>query len=263
MIIWDPSRIAFHLPVVNHPVAWYGVCFALGFLLAYFFLRWEFFAYTKDKVLGLQLADRLLLLVIIATVVGARLGEVFFYEWPYYSRHPWKILAVWEGGLASHGGILAIFGAIWIHARVSHLRYLVVLDLMVTPCSLAAGFIRLGNFINQEIVGTVTQLPWGIVFGQISPQPLHPAQLYEALLYFALFFGLWRVQKYTRMGAGVLSGLFFLIGFSGRFLIEFIKVPQGQVLTPYITMGQWLSLPLIVLGAALLYRGWYNKGYGR
>ena len=258
---WNPSKIAFKIPFLGHPVAWYGLLFAIGFFIGYYVLRRQTNTYVKSvqkpTLLGVRLADRLLWTTIVATILGARLGEVFFYSWSYYKEHPEDIVKIWEGGLASHGGVIAIFISLWLVARytrreIKSFSFLTALDLVVLPAALVSFAIRIGNFINQEILGLPTTLPWGVTFGH-EAFPRHPVQLYEAVAYLALFFILFLIKK-PRIGSGFLSGLFFVILFSARFLIEFIKAPQGDYDTGILSTGQLLSLPLILLGATWLYR---------
>jgi phosphatidylglycerol:prolipoprotein diacylglycerol transferase len=272
--VWDPSRDLLVIPYLNHPLTWYGFLFALSFFIAFFVVRhiFTFQLATKqlpskeNKAHANELTDQLIVFTILGTLIGARLGHVFFYDWPYYSAHPLAILKVWEGGLASHGGAVGVLGALVLFTilnakRFSKITFLATLDAVVIAASLIGGFIRIGNFINQEILGTPTTLPWGVIFlhpAQMVPQePLHPVQIYESIAYFCLFALLifvW-VKRGRKVGSGLLSGLFFTLGFGFRFLIEFIKLPQSvSDENGLINMGQILSLPFIVLGLLLLLR---------
>jgi prolipoprotein diacylglyceryl transferase len=179
-------------------------------------------------------------------------------------KHPVDIFKVWEGGLASHGGAIGVMVALWLYLRTvrktyPQLTYVTLLDLMVIPTALVGCFIRLGNFFNQEIIGTGTTLPWGVIFGNPMDGgtiiPRHPAQLYEALAYlltFVFLYTLWKV-KGTQLKTGTLAGLFFILVFVSRFLIEFVKAPMDAVVDQsFLQMGQYLSLPFIALGFYLL-----------
>jgi len=205
----------------------------------------------------------LLIYVGIATIVGSRLGHVFFYQWDYYSAHPWKILATWEGGLASHGGAIGIIIAVILFSIFTTRRNpLWTFDRLTVAIALVGCLIRIGNLMNSEIFGYATDLPWGFKFvrsaewqTEYAPLACHPTQIYEALCYLALF-GL-MMWMYWRKNAGERPGLLFgtfLIGtFASRFFIEFIKndqVPFEATMT--LNMGQWLSIPFVVLGVILI-----------
>ncbi len=260
MILWDPSKVAFEIPFLHHPIAWYGICFATGFFLSYFVIRREFFLYCHNQTLSAKLSERITWVVIGATVVGSRLGEVFFYSWSYYKEHPAAIFKIWEGGLASHGGVAAIILALVLYTiyskkEVKGLTFLTVLDIASVPASLGAAFIRLGNFMNQEIIGTPSSLPWAVIFGHPEnglTGSRHPVQLYESLFYFALFGFLYLLKK--KPGSGKTSGLFFTALFGFRFIIEFFKEPQGEYEGGFLSTGQLLSIPFIIMGLYLLYR---------
>ncbi len=211
------------------------------------------------------LTDRLCWFVVTGTIVGARLGLVFFYDWDYFREHPLEIFQVWRGGLASHGGFLGVIISLYlylkyIHQWVPQLTFLRLLDYMAAPTVFVGGFIRLGNFMNQEILGTPTNLPWGVIFGQPAdgslPIPRHPIQLYEAALYLMSALVLWLLwRKRLDYYPGALIGLGFLFGFGGRFILEFWKANQDSVLkSSFLQMGQILSIPFIVVGFLLFWR---------
>lgn len=210
--------------------------------------------------------DRLLWWIVIGTVVGARLGHVFFYEWPRYSANPIEIFKIWEGGLASHGGTIGVLLAIFLFSRSMQKRFpdisfLNLCDLLIIPASFVVGCIRLGNFVNQEILGIPTSVPWAVVFGHAadgtSPIPRHPVQLYEALTYFVLcglLWGLW--NRYSKkLPTGLLTGIFFVLLFGTRFMIEFLKEPQSLMIDEtWLQTPQLLSIPFILFGGYLIYR---------
>ncbi len=267
---WDPSPNIFNfdIPLLHRPLVWYGFLFALGFFVGYlvltYFLRRYFLLnaqFRKEDVT--PWAEQLTFYVIIGALVGARLGDVLFYQsFSEIIRHPLSIFAVWQGGLASHGGAAGILIALWILARRRKIPFWTAVDFTVIPTAIAAVFIRIGNFINQEILGIPTSLPWGIIFlhptdgGPIVPR--HPAQLYEALWYLVVFgILLWYWHRHPPFKpVGRLTGLFLLLVFGFRFLIEFIKVEQSAYLThsSWLTMGQMLSLPFMALGLWLFCR---------
>jgi prolipoprotein diacylglyceryl transferase len=210
-----------------------------------------------------KVAEQITFYVMVGAIIGARLGDVLFYQdWKNILNNPSSIMAIWEGGLASHGGAIGILVALWIFAKKRRLSFLTAIDFTVIPTAIAAVFIRLGNFFNQEILGHPTTVPWGILFlhpadgGAITPR--HPAQLYEGMTYLCIFILLiayWRKHPNFEP-KGNLTGLFLIFVFGARFLIEFLKVEQSAYLTSasLLTMGQWLSLPFFIVGLWLFFR---------
>lgn len=252
-IVWNVNPEMFTLGPLT--VRWYGLLFALGFVLSYEVGK-RMFQFEK---LPMKWLDSVIIYVFFGTVIGARLGHVFFYDWPYYSQHPEEILQIWQGGLASHGAAIGIILALWIFSRrVSKKSVLWILDRTVVPVAMAGGFIRLGNLMNSEIYGNETSLPWGFIFVRDGQElARHPTQIYEALAYFIIFVVM--VQLFFRSGVrhleGWLLGLFFVLVFGFRFLVEFVKVDQVEFeATMALNMGQWLSIPLVLAGAVLMWR---------
>lgn len=240
-------------------VRWYGLMFAVGFLIGYEIVARMFkHEGAPERWLGI-----LLVYVVIATIVGARLGHVFFYEWDEYKVDPIRILYIWEGGLASHGGTIAIILAVILYSIfVTKRSPLWTFDRLVIAIALVGGLIRLGNLFNSEIYGTATTLPWGFMFVRsrewhqlYEGQAVHPTQIYEALCYFALFALLmWMYwKKNAEERPGLILGVFFIGIFLPRFLIEFIKNDQvAREATMSLNIGQQLSIPFIVLGILLV-----------
>lgn len=271
-ITWtaSPDIISGHLATVR----WYGLMFAIGFWAGYEVVWREF----RHEGAPERWVASLFFYVIVATVVGARLGHVFFYDWDYYSRHLSEIPKIWEGGLASHGGVIGILIAIWLYSRwVTKRSILWTLDRLVVPVGLVAALIRLGNLFNHEIYGGPTSLPWGFRFVDnvnewmqgappVFTVPCHPTQLYEALCYL-LVFGLcmwmyWKRNDQER--PGLIFGVFMLGIFLARFVIEYVK----NVQEPWeiamrarlgLDMGQLLSIPFIVLGIWLIVRAFRRQ----
>ena len=236
---------------------WYSVLFVSGFILGWFIFKWFF----KREGIPVKLLDPLLYTLLIGTIVGARLGHCLFYQPDYYLGSWdgfWEIFMPWKGGLASHGGTIAlIIAMIWFarhYGRRHDFDFFWIVDHLVIAICFAATLIRLGNLFNSEIYGDVTDLPWGFVFelrGETLPK--HPTQLYEALCYLALGIVLTLLYKYRaeKMYRGTFTGLFFIGCFGSRFLIEFIKEPQvGFEQDMVLNMGQWLSIPFVLLGIA-------------
>ncbi len=258
---WDPAKeiFPFDLPLLGRPLLWYGALFALGFLLGHsillYLLRQEKLSHPKEIAEGITFS------VILGAVIGGRLGDVIFYEnWAHLAQDPFSILRVWEGGLASHGGVLGVFVALaWFLRKHPSFTWLRLLDWLVVPTGVVACCIRLGNFINQEVLGKVTTLPWAVIFGHpldgSYPEPRHPVQLYEALYYFLSFFVFFFLYKHwKKRKEGQLAGLYLIYIFTFRFLIEFLKEEQSYWMSQgFLDMGQYLSLPLILLGFFLLF----------
>lgn len=244
----------------------YGLLFVTGLILGYWVISK---IYKKENIPEKQL-DQLLLYTVIATVVGARLGHVFFYDWAYYKNHLAEIPQVWKGGLASHGAAIAIILTLWYYSKkIVKKPMLWILDRVVISIALAGCFIRLGNLMNSEIVGIPTDLPWAFSFthyynqqiGAFDPTPRHPAQLYESISYLIIFIVLFRMYWKTKAKekSGLLFGVFLVLVFGVRFLIEFIKV--GQTARDYIDVlntGQMLSIPFVLSGLFFIFRA-YKK----
>lgn len=250
-IHWNVSPEIFSLGPIH--VRWYGLLFAVGFLFGYNHGEKMF----KFENIDLKWLESLFIYLIVATIVGARLGHVLFYGWDYYSQHPIEILYVWQGGLASHGGVLGIIIAMIIWSRkVSKRSLLWVLDRVVVPSVFVGALIRLGNLMNSEIYGMPTTLPWGFIFERNDETVAkHPTQIYESLSYLFTFAVLMYMYWKTKAKdyQGVLVGVFFIMVFTARFLVEFIKedqeaFEQGMMLN----MGQWLSIPFILTGIVLI-----------
>ena len=238
-------------------VRWYGLAFAVGFIIGYNIVA-KMFKHegAPEKWLGILLAY-----VVVATIIGARLGHVFFYEWDYYSQHLSEIPKVWNGGLASHGGTIAIIIAVFLFSWfVTKKPASWTFDKLVIAIALVGGLIRLGNLMNSEIYGGETDLPWGFVFERNGETvPKHPTQIYEATCYFILFALLmWMYwKKNAEERPYLITGVFFIGIFLPRFFIEYIKNVQvdweNEMIATYgINQGQLLSIPFVLLGCALV-----------
>ena len=247
-------------------VRWYGLLFVSGFVLGY----WMFTKFFERENVDKRILDPLLYTLLLGTLVGARLGHCIFYQPDYYFGS-WdgflEIFQVWKGGLASHGGTIVLFFCMMWFARKygpkNNFDFVWILDHLCIAVAFAATFIRLGNLFNSEIYGDVTSLPWGFVFerrGEVEPK--HPTQLYAALSYFLLgLFLLWLyVKKLDKVYRGTFIGIFFIVCFGMRFIIEFIKEPQVEFEeTMLLDMGQILSIPFIILGIGFLVYAWKKK----
>ena len=272
-IQWAPSDTLFKIG--SFGVHYYSLMFVVAFSLGLYLMKKM---YEKEKV-SVEYVEPLLFYVVIATVLGARLGEVFFYSWGYYQNHLIEILLpirALEGssflfglidgyeftgfrGLASHGATIGILIGLYLYQKQYSYKPLIwILDRLVIPVSLGAALVRVGNFFNSEIVGNYTYNNFGVVFlnrGEIAPR--HPAQLYEAIGYLALFFLLrYLYNNKVKRPNGYLFGLFFIVLFSVRFLVEFVKVSQGgfETYIPLLSTGQWLSIPMILFGLFFMFK---------
>jgi phosphatidylglycerol:prolipoprotein diacylglycerol transferase len=250
-ILWDIDPDIFTLPIIDHPIRWYGLFFAVVFLISQQIM---YFIYRKEGR-PVKEIDTLTIYMVVATIVGARLGHVLFYDPIHYFQNPHKIFMIWEGGLASHGGVIGILIAIYLFARKTNVNYLWALDRVSIVASLTFCVIRLGNLMNSEMIGTPTNLPWAFVFASKDAIPRHPAQLYEAIHYFIWFiilFWVWYTKR-DRMKNGFLFGCSLIILFSLRFVDEFFKLNQEQFEEEMmLNMGQILSIPFILTGIVIL-----------
>ena len=270
-MIMHLSVVHWHVdPAILHlggcELRWDSILFVSGFILGWFIFKWFF---EREK-LDLKLLDPLLYTLLICTIVGARLGHCLFYQPDYYLgswKGFWEIFMPWKGGLASHGGTIALLLGMWWFARhygpKNHFDFVWLLDHLAIAVAFAAFFIRLGNLFNSEIYGNVTDLPWGFVFeNRGETEPKHPTQLYEGFTYLLLGFVLlalykWRLDKTWR---GTFIGIFLTVCFGSRFLIEFIKEPQVEFEKAMtLNMGQLLSIPFVLLGIGFLVYAYTKK----
>jgi len=247
---WNIDPVIFHFGRLS--LSWYGLFFAGGFLVGYKIMQG---IYRRDGSKVEEL-DLLLWFVLIGTLIGMRLVHCLVYEPDYYLAHPWEIPQIWRGGYASHGGAAGLLIAVWFYCRAPERpKFLWLLDRLAIAAVLAGAFIRVGNFFNSEILGKPTDSFLGIVFSRVDQYPRHPAQLYEAVAYFAIFAILWTTYRTGVRRDGMLTGLYFTLVFGARFLLEFFKTAQATYEQDgSIYVGQYMSLPFVALGLALLIR---------
>ena len=284
-ITWNVDPVLIHLGSLQ--IRWYGLLWALGFLIGYFIMKR---IYKREKMTDDSM-DKLLIYMLVSTVIGARLGHCLFYEPDYYLSNPLKMLAVWEGGLASHGGAIGILIGLWLYVRdynkskkekdnLQQINYIWILDRIVVAVCLVGALIRVGNVMNHEIYGTPTSLPWGFVFMRGSEQfcgtfdnytacnawdapcppsewlPCHPTGLYEAFFCLvAMGILLWMYYKRDlgHKQPGLMFGTFLVIIFGSRILIEFLKNVQVDFeRNMTFDMGQWLSVPFVLIGIGMI-----------
>jgi phosphatidylglycerol:prolipoprotein diacylglycerol transferase len=238
---------------------WYGLMYLLGLAAAYFVIKSR--AAAKNIALAREQIYDLIFYAAVGVFLGGRLGYCFFYNFSYYLEHPLKIFAVWEGGMSFHGGLLGTVVALWLFSRRRGIPPATIADLAATGAPIGLGLGRIGNFINGELYGRPTDVPWCMVFPGGGPQCRHPSQLYEAGLEGALLFVVvWVLGRYPTPPGTIFWT--FIAGYGlSRFVVEFFRQPDlhlGFVLGPF-SMGQVLSLPMILLGAFMLAWGFRKR----
>ncbi len=253
---FDP--VAIHLGPFG--IHWYGLMYLFGFMSLLFLGKWRARKYPERGWTETDLDD-ILFYGALGVIFGGRLGYVVFYQPTYFISHPLEIFFLWQGGMSFHGGFLGVLVAMFFFARKTGKQWLSIMDFVapLVPIGLAAG--RMGNFINGELWGRATNLPWAMVFPRLDTVPRHPSQLYEfGLEGIVLFIILWTYSTKPRP-VGAISGL-FLIGYGTfRFLVEFTREPDRflGVLALGMSMGQWLSLPMVLVGIWMLKNALANK----
>ena len=256
MIVYpDIDPVIFSIGAVK--IRWYGLMYVAGFLVAWWLARRRT-RVAHSPIRTTEQADDLIFYAMLGVIVGGRLGPALFYSKTSFFDDPLYFFRIWEGGMAFHGGLIGVMFAMWLFGRKLNLSMWQVTDFMAPFVPLGLGFGRIGNFINSELWGKPTDLPWGFL---VNGQVLHPSQLYESILEgFALFAILWWFSAKPRPYMAV-SGLFLLLYGAFRFLIEFVRVPDahlGYLFAEWVTMGQILSAPMIIAGAVML-----AMAYGR
>lgn len=231
-------------------IKWYGVMWGLGLLWVYAVEQfvWKRVRWDDEKVaLAIQY-------VFISGLIGARLAHILFYDLDYYIAHPGDVLAVWKGGLASHGGLAGgILGLYWFCKNNTEFKFFILLNYCAIAVPLLSSLIRIGNLVNSELVGIPTEVPWAFVFEQVDAIPRHPVVLYESLAYFILQIVMLGVfMKYRDRQVGIYAGLLFVGLFGVRFIIEFLKVPDGELFLGLISKTQALNLPYVIIGIWLI-----------
>jgi prolipoprotein diacylglyceryl transferase len=272
-IVWNPNETLFHIGSIA--VRWYGLCWLIGLLLGYLLMRRLY----KEQHISDEKIDPLFFYIFISVLVGARLGHCLFYEPAYFLgswdhfiemflpiRHmadgSWKYIGY--QGLASHGGVIGMLIALWLYVRHYKVGLWTVLDDMGICSGITATCIRLGNLMNSEIIGKVTDVPWAFIFQKVDAYPRHPGQLYEALSYLLIFFLIYAIYRHRgpkSVGTGFYFGLCLTTIFTARFFIEFTKDIQEPFEAGMpLDMGQLLSLPFIAIGIACMVGGkWMQK----
>lgn len=268
-IHWNPDPEIINIFGIS--IRYYGLLFVSGLILCIYILGW---IYKKENIPSNNL-DKLTIYGMIGIIVGARLGHCLFYEPSYYLSHPLEMILpitfpsdggikfTGYQGLASHGGILGLLIALYFYSRKTKHSMIDTIDLIAVVSGLSFGFIRLGNFMNSEIIGMPTTKPWGVIFERVDNLPRHPAQLYEAISYIIIFAAMMILykNKRDRLKNGFFFGLGSVLFFIARFVIEFVKENQvgfEEGLT--LNMGQLLSIPFILVGIGFMIYGlWKTK----
>ena len=255
---FDPVAIA----IGPLAVRWYGLMYLLGFSLFILLGRYRI-RQQPDGVFTREMLDDALFYGVLGVILGGRLGHVLFYEPGYYLQHPLEILAIWQGGMSFHGGFLGVAIAMLCLARKYQLSWLAVTDFIAPLVPLGLGAGRIGNFINGELWGRPTDVPWGMIFPYADNLPRHPSQLYEFALEGLVLFALIWLYSAKPRPLGAVTGM-FMIGYGAfRSFCEFFREPDDGflgIMTLGISMGQWLSLPMIAAGIALLYWAYRYDG---
>ena len=237
-------------------VRWYGVMYVLGFIGSYFLLQKQ----ERSKQIGLigTAAQDLVFYLAVGVIVGGRLGYILFYEYmdlTAYIKNPLEIIATWHGGMSFHGGLIGCVITVWLFSRRRKMPFAAVADSAIVTCPIGLGLGRLGNFINGELLGRPSDLPWAMIYPGGGAIPRHPTQLYEALAEgLLLFIIMWRLRK-KPFKDGTMVGLFLIFYGILRFIIEFFKEPDPQIgfLLTYFTMGQVLCIAQIAAGIVLIF----------
>lgn len=256
-INWNPNPELFNIAGVS--IRYYGLLWAVGFALVYMIVHYLF----RQKNIPEKTFEPLFFYCFFGILIGARLGHCLFYQPDYYLHHFWEMILPFKmlpqggwkftgyEGLASHGGTLGLMFSLWLYSRRMKMHYMDLVDMIAIATPVMAGFIRIANLMNSEIIGKVTDVPWGFVFESIDMYPRHPAQLYEAIAYFILFFIMMYLYKNydKKLHRGFYFGLCLTYIFTFRFFIEFLKENQVNFEDGMtFNMGQWLSIPFVIIG---------------
>jgi len=254
--VWNIDPNIFKFGVIQ--LRWYGVLFVASFFIGIEILKWVYRRESKDPAI----LENFLLFIIIGAVVGARLMHCFAYEPDYYLSHPMEVLYVWKGGLASHGGMLGVIIALYLFARRYREGFVWLMSRATLAGMVTAAFVRIGNFFNSEILGLPTDKPWAIIFSRIDNLPRHPVQLYEAAAYFVILgILLWLYRRSSfAFATKILPGVFLVLLFGARFLLEYTKTEQADYTTALpFTVGQMLSMPFVLIGLLWIFWAFANS----
>ena len=233
-------------------IRWYGMMYLLGFAASFILVRHQI--RKKGLTLPKDFVESLYSYLILGLLLGARLGYIVFYNLSYYAAHPIEIFYVWQGGMSFHGGLIGSVLAGFFFCRKFRLDFWQIADLVIVTAPIGLGLGRLGNFINGELYGRTTDVPWAMVFPSGGPLPRHPSQLYEFLLEGVVLFAVLWLLKDRDFRSGVLSALFIILYGAFRFIVEFFREPDAQIgyILGIFTMGQVLSAAMVAVGIGVL-----------
>lgn len=256
-------------PVILHitdtlQIRWYGVMYLIGFLSAWLIIRYKTKSFQSWQ--GTDKPSDLIFYSALGVILGGRLGYILFYNLPNTLNDPATLFRIWEGGMSFHGGLLGVFCALWLFARHNRMPLLLIGDISAPAVPLALGLGRLGNFINGELWGKVTTVPWGMVFPHAGALPRHPSQIYAVALEGIVLFALLMIYSHKPRKIGSVSGMFLILYGLIRIFEEFFRQPDpqyGYLAWGWLTMGQILSLPMVLLGVALLFKSRHSQPIGQ
>ena len=234
---------------------WYGFMYALSFIII------DYLVVTASKnkkiILSKNQAEKFTIVILIFAILGGRIGYILFYDFNYYSSNIIKVFYLWEGGMSFHGGLIGVTAGAFYIANQNTLKFFEIADIVCLYAPIGLFFGRVGNFINSELYGIKTSGSWGIVFPMIDSYPRHPSMLYEALLEGVILFIILFIINQKKVFSGIISGYFLLFYGIFRFFVEFVRLPDahiGYIYYDWVTMGQLLTIPMIVIGLILINR---------
>jgi len=234
---------------------WYGFMYALSFIIIDYLIVTA--SKNKKIILSKDQAEKFTIVILIFAILGGRIGYILFYDFNYYSSNIIKVFYLWEGGMSFHGGLIGVTAGAFYIANQNTLKFFEIADIVCLYAPIGLFFGRVGNFINSELYGIKTSGSWGIVFPVIDSYPRHPSMLYEALLEGVILFIILFIINQKKVFSGIISGYFLLFYGIFRFFVEFVRLPDahiGYIYYDWVTMGQLLTIPMLVIGLILIYR---------
>ena len=234
---------------------WYGFMYALSFIIIDYLIVTA--SKNKKIILSKDQAEKFTIVILIFAILGGRIGYILFYDFNYYSSNIIKVFYLWEGGMSFHGGLIGVAVGAFYLANQNALKFFEIADIVCLYAPIGLFFGRVGNFINSELYGIKTSGSWGVVFPVIDSYPRHPSMLYEALLEGVILFIILFIINQKKVFAGIISGYFLLFYGIFRFFVEFVRLPDahiGYIYYDWVTMGQLLTIPMLVIGLILIYR---------